>query len=417
MLLSIFLPAKAIIASAKASGCPIPDLGKKFPVLLVHGFLGRPSIWNDTLGAGTQSMLRALSVLPNQIYVPAPFDYKIFSTRWVSDPNIGLKLANTIDSLAQASLCSGGPGKVIVVAHSMGGLAVRYAVGTVKEVNGRKLSDEIGLVITIGTPNFGSLVSDALGPVADALCAVPNMFIAVNNHVLHSNQAQCTDWSAVSSMETNLASNVGNLPLLPQSIPLMGIAGDVHGEFDAFNSTVKVSDSDTLVLTNSALVGHSQTNQGAGTLVVPCNAWWLGFYPPSDGICAHGNLTKNPDVQAQVVKSIKLYLASLQPGPTSTPISSSGPCPSVDEIKQAVTAWQTDRGLPPPSTIDIKAGPACQDNKAGAIVVTDGSQSPVILDYVNGSWVSEGDGPFMSGGGCAGLPAKLTEFFHGQGYC
>lgn len=315
-LLYMLLPVKAgFAATTRVTDCdPTPGLQKnQVPIALVHGFWGGPDVWDGTLANGP-SMKTSLGYVQGA-YIVKPFDYRNFSTHWVNDPAIGPKLAHTIACLAQASLDVGGHGKVIAIAHSMGGLAIRYAA-TCGSPDCQAAAKSLGLVITIGTPNFGSLVGDAFGPVADALCAGQNVVIAINNHLLHSaNTEECREWTAVSAMETGMQSKVGRLPMLPQSIPLMGIAGDVHSMLQAFNSTISVTDSDTLVPVASALVGHPQTASGAGTKVFKCNAWWTGFFPQSDGTCAHGNLPKDPDVQQQVVKSIRLYLASLLPNP------------------------------------------------------------------------------------------------------
>ena len=59
-------------------------------------------------------------------------------------------------------------GKVILIDHSMGGLATRYAAA--QTVDGRPVWDEIGLVVTLGTPNLGSGWANAADPVVALVC-------------------------------------------------------------------------------------------------------------------------------------------------------------------------------------------------------------------------------------------------------
>jgi pimeloyl-ACP methyl ester carboxylesterase len=81
------------------------------------------------------------------------FDYQQFSARWVDDSHIGPALGAAIDCLYQAT-----GEKVIVVGHSMGGLAARYAV-THPGVGGIDRATEVSTVVTFGTPETGSLIA------------------------------------------------------------------------------------------------------------------------------------------------------------------------------------------------------------------------------------------------------------------
>ncbi len=84
----------------------------------------------------------------------------------MTDPRIGPALADSIACLARRS------GRdVIVIAHSMGGLAVRFAQG--QTVDGTRISGLLDRVVTIGTPSDGSQLLAAAGsvvaPAFDAL--------------------------------------------------------------------------------------------------------------------------------------------------------------------------------------------------------------------------------------------------------
>ncbi len=90
----------------------------------------------------TRSLIGQLQTVPG--VAPFTFDYHEHSGRWVSDPpSIGPALGDAIDCLFDRS----GSEKVIVVAHSMGGLATRYALG-----EDRDRADKVSTVVTFGTP-------------------------------------------------------------------------------------------------------------------------------------------------------------------------------------------------------------------------------------------------------------------------
>ncbi|SFR03883.1 Putative serine esterase [Lentzea waywayandensis] len=109
------------------------------PVVLVHGWAGErmtetATILQEKLGSRVSTFT---------------FDYGPWSLHWASNEHIAPCLAIYITKVAKAHKDVRGDGKVVVVAHSMGGLALRYAMswipaGTVLEV------------ITLGTPHLGS---------------------------------------------------------------------------------------------------------------------------------------------------------------------------------------------------------------------------------------------------------------------
>jgi pimeloyl-ACP methyl ester carboxylesterase len=101
------------------------------------------------------------------------FDYSRDSLDWVTSPPVGPRLAEAINCLAAAT-----GRKVVIVAHSMGGLAARAAQAQPDAVTGVPTSDHVGLVVTVGTPWLGSQVlaiadhaSDAASRIAPPLGA------------------------------------------------------------------------------------------------------------------------------------------------------------------------------------------------------------------------------------------------------
>ncbi|MEU8112774.1 hypothetical protein [Micromonospora sp. NPDC048947] len=150
-----------------------PDaIGSYSPVLLVHGFNGSPGFKHDgwpkpgafdkpiTMNAGgapiadsPRSLVGQFQAIPGAAVFE--LDYQDRNQQWVAGTdNAGTRVAKAIDCLAE-----GFGRKVVVVAHSMGGLATRWAVtaaeGAVERAN------RISTVITFGTPYTGSAIAEA----------------------------------------------------------------------------------------------------------------------------------------------------------------------------------------------------------------------------------------------------------------
>jgi pimeloyl-ACP methyl ester carboxylesterase len=128
------------------------------PILLIHGYDGTPESW-DTSGfraalieAGAEpALIRLFRAHNNQA------DIREIAARLgrheTEEPDA---LESQIARLSEASVAQGGPEKVTLVAHSMGGLVARYYLS-------RRTPDEWGTVneglvarlITIATPHQG----------------------------------------------------------------------------------------------------------------------------------------------------------------------------------------------------------------------------------------------------------------------
>ncbi|WP_416416212.1 esterase/lipase family protein [Paenarthrobacter aromaticivorans] len=161
-----------------------PDArGKYVPVVYVHGWTGasthnqaakgafsaKPDLLTSRIGtaAPTRTLIGNVQDLGGTAVFT--FDYEMYASRWVTDGNIGRRLADALNCLYDRSGEKG-----IVVAHSMGGLATRQALG----LGGRALAAKVSQVITFGTPNTGSIGAAvaALGVEAAGLTNV-TMFV------------------------------------------------------------------------------------------------------------------------------------------------------------------------------------------------------------------------------------------------
>lgn len=295
------------LAQTSVEGC-MPGIGNRAPVLFVHGLSGKAESWGRE--DRPETLLGAVAKQGRTLV--DPFSYETTSLQWVDHPNIGPRLAQRISCLAESSRNSGGPGKVIVVAHSMGGLATRFAAA--QTVNSRKVSDDIGLVITIGTPNLGSAMGNwAIEVVRDA-CAgfVPTPFIPASV-VTGELCAWAVDFlTAIGGLKID-SDKLKTLPKFPNNIAVQAIAGKVQTTLDVFGFVTGSKDATDLVVhVTSATQGAALNQKGGGSTVIDCKGF-IDLPILNEAPCEHGRLLKNVQVHARVLASIGLYVKSLEP--------------------------------------------------------------------------------------------------------
>jgi pimeloyl-ACP methyl ester carboxylesterase len=323
--------AVAATRSSQSSACQ-NDFGTKTPVLLVHGFHEGTDVWSALVQAIQQDVPGAQAV--------TPFDYP--DTQWVTDPDVAPKLADVIGCLARDSAGNGGAGKVIIVAHSMGGLAVRCAVSTTCAGPGAANPAQIGLEITLGTPNSGSLLATAGNGLSFAGQLSCETVLAMQTGLV----LPCPDllgWlfgantPAARALESGVdgtpSQDIANLPPLPSTVPLDAIAGQVTVTTSLFQlGTFQITGSqlgdlgDLVVSEASALDGAPPTTPahpgtsaphpgpGSGAPTIPCGTvsigTLLGVGPGPGGVtpsitCWHNTETTDSVWVAHVVAAIK----------------------------------------------------------------------------------------------------------------
>lgn len=306
----LFVVASSLRPPAVASAATDCDtgFGGRVPVLMVHGYASGPRMWTD----GSPSMEKVLEAIPGA-YVAQAFDYQAAHYAWVTNPAIGPKLAVTIDCLARASREGGGAGKVIVIAHSMGGLAARYAANQV--IDGRRVADELGLVVTLGTPHQGSLWGNAGTSVATSFCegTVGNLTFNPLLGILMSKD-ECLGNLAMKGLSHN-SKELQALPPFPSSVPVRAIAGDtriyVQLLFTEFAKTGTTSD--LVVGVNSATAEATNTGRGDGVFVFRCDVRRYasnGIF--QGGQCSHNEMYQTGYVQDSVRNAITDYQRSVQ---------------------------------------------------------------------------------------------------------
>jgi hypothetical protein len=154
-------------------------------------------------------------------------------------------------------------------------------------------SQSIAMVITIGTPNTGSL----LGNAHDVFCGAIGAGIELAWH------GACTQFQAASAMAV-FNPEIMTLPKLPPSVPLHAIAGDETYVFKLLGAQVAWPFfGDGVVTTGSAL--DKRPGWKDDTFDTVANPFVL-----DDTSAFHLRLTSNPNVQVLVDRYISDYLRS-----------------------------------------------------------------------------------------------------------
>ncbi len=297
-------PPRAVARSIDASiGCgsavarvgPGGTRGATTPVLLVHGFAGRPTDFRRTLN-GYPNLLDTVRALPGAAVFT--FDYSAHSLEWVTDPAIGPALARAIDCL---SIAYARP--VIVVAHSMGGLAAQYAQGQV--LGGRSVASRLAGVIAIGTPFDGAqflgvdggpsaFVFDRLRDAALGVCDDP---ISARPRRSFCDLIGATDTQAVRAMRRG-SPKLRALPDWNPRVRIVAMAGDVVFSVGAFGANQDIGIGDVAVGVDSATAGASP---GTRPFVARCRESLVDVIDVFDASpCAHANEVANRRIVEQV---------------------------------------------------------------------------------------------------------------------
>jgi len=265
------------------------NFGTEVPVIMVHGWNGDSKVWGSI--NNPSSFAGRVNNIPG---VAVAHLYNYFTYNWVDNPYSGPKLANTIDCVSQMSLHNGGKGKVIVVAYSMGGLVARDALSHRSYDNERSIADEVGQVVTIGTPHIGTVNPD--GPFATG------------------------------------SDSMNNIPHFPPQTIVHTIAGDVtHVYLDRKGNVLKRDQphDDTLVSTISANAEYTiDVSKGGGEKTINCNKQYRTYFgwlsvDSGPAQCEHTQLIQNAGnaVRGDTIDAIKKYVAWLNTPPVSNSTS------------------------------------------------------------------------------------------------
>lgn len=272
----------------KGLGVTVPrNSDTEIPVILVHGFRGSKDDW------GTRRDLDSVyGAVHNIDGVNVVHSFQYNSWQWVDASGSGPRLAKVIDCYAYTSNQRGGPGRVILIGYSMGGLVIRDAISRTSSDGLREIQSLVAQVITIGTPHEG-VVSSAgrLLPKTQAANFAPG------------------------------SQELEHLSSVPSGIPSYAIAGNVIRVYqDSRRVEVKREHpyDDTLVGVLSATAEYNDL-PGGGKKIISCEKRYREqrwgsqkFYRSTNTpSCEHGELIRNTSsgVRSEVVGAIQAYLA------------------------------------------------------------------------------------------------------------
>lgn len=221
-LLALSMPASVSSSARSGPGeCPGQSrhttvagtfVATHHPLVLVHG-------WNST----SDAMYPVEEGLDERL--PDTFDFRYFDYRahgqdWAARPSIAACLADYVREVSSNHKAAGGDGKVFLVGHSMGGLAIRYASDGATVAHPVTASELAG-VITIDTPHLGSVFGNTWQAqlVQWAKAHWPGNGLSPERT---SDAAKCL---ALHDRDTDLPSGCGSVPYLPANTRLTLIAG------------------------------------------------------------------------------------------------------------------------------------------------------------------------------------------------
>ncbi|WP_344067671.1 esterase/lipase family protein [Microbacterium sediminicola] len=337
------------------------------PVLLVHGWLStaestegaeissspfsRDVLWtsDNTDADDIRSLQERLAALPDTSVFA--FDYSSIAALWVGHTATAPALAGAIECLAELS-----GQDVDIIAHSMGGLALRFALGG---SNGG-VTEHVGQVITVATPEEGSDIANnvlTIGGAAQTAFASTSVLanvvlpavVGICNTELESDARSGCDippsvrtimaiaGDGGQALQTGSA-QLQTIPEWPSDVPVHAVAGDyrIHltvgllpapaleaaQSFAGFFGLGIAPLVDMIVEPGDGIVGVASATAGADSqFVAQCEldadwstvagteAWGAiideaGGIPPFGGPCAHDSLFVNQDVVDDIVATI-----------------------------------------------------------------------------------------------------------------
>lgn len=328
--------------------CSVSD--DKQLVLFVHGFGANEDAWD-------KNAIRD-KVNNNPRLSAKTFNYEDSNTQWVTNPNIGSKLAARINCLADSSKKSGGSGKVIVIAHSMGGLAALEA---------SKKTNKIGMLTSLSTPYLGSPITNAF-TFSKFTNFTTWMYLTVACSI--NKQAEVCKYLVQLESPAAKAMSMGsqelrNLPKLASDVPVRAIAGEVWaGDVSLLG--------DMIVPTRSALAGASSHKAG-GAFTVRCSFKSGTLQLPG---CSHSEIYKDEEVANLVISGINTYISTL---PIAQPVQ---PAPPPVVTKQDCGGLGLLPSIGYKVRVKTEGLVTCQEAIKIANLVGNGTDDPVAVEQV-----------------------------------
>lgn len=182
------------------------------PLVLVHGWTGT----SDAMGPVEAALEDRL---PNT-FAFRYFDYRNANTDWAAHNRVASCLANYLHEVSDAHKDAGGDGRVHVVAHSMGGLAVRFA--TDSDYTDRPVpASMLAGVTTIATPHLGSPWGNSIP------ASIKQWWDELNNSELMAySRSDAVHCLALHDRNRRLPSDCATPPYLPNGVRVDQVSGD-----------------------------------------------------------------------------------------------------------------------------------------------------------------------------------------------
>ncbi len=304
---------------------PARPLKGSVPVVFIHGILSTAAMWDGSSAgsiAGRAARMRGATAWT--------FNYGPQNLDWVTNPAIGPAFARAVSCLAQSS-----GHQVVIVAHSMGGLAAQFAVGQ-PDPYGGMVAGHVAELITIGTPYQGSWFLSAVQALrTGARWVYPARYLvaaeAITAACEGSRSGICgllnVPPSPVGTALELKSTAIKDLPPWPAGLRVYDVAGNIRlFQLVAGPLSGSLNIGDLAVLTDSA-TGHETTGKSFDENCGTETLWNLLHL--NGGPCYHLNLPSDPDVIQTVVTAIRARVNDVLV-PTWTPAKvASGPITSV----------------------------------------------------------------------------------------
>jgi pimeloyl-ACP methyl ester carboxylesterase len=270
--------------------------------LFVHGIDSGPGVWQS---ASATSIAGQAAALPGT--TAWTFSYASESLLWVTTRAIGPDLAEAISCLAAVS-----GHRVIVVGHSMGGLAAQFAIGMPRSPAAGHLAE----LITIGTPFEGSqILTDGERVISGGgLLAGDNLVVVAVEAILsacagvadHLDVNLCGLASVLRSpvgtaLEAHSAA-IADLPAWPAGLPVFDTAGNISMSVQVGRIYSRGFDIGDGAVTLSSAIAHNT----AGTPDIQhCATSLSRILNLAANPCFHTSLPGNPAIVAAVLDAIR----------------------------------------------------------------------------------------------------------------
>ncbi|MFD0070926.1 LppP/LprE family lipoprotein [Streptomyces sp. NPDC127166] len=343
---------------------PRGQVANSTPVLFVHGIAAGADTWNgpeagytadkaQKAGEAGKPKQQAKGYFPVRVAKLArvtawTYDYSAAQPEWVTDNRIGPALADAINCLARTT-----GHKVVVVGHSMGGLATKYAASRSDGRSHGKTWQNIAEVITIATPTLGSKSIMLLQALPDFIgrinkptgLAFEAVYSFCAGYGLTHDDNICSVLSALKAPQGRAlryrSHEISKLPPWPRELPVRAIAGDIRyvlpkEPFDV-GPPPEADLGDIAVTLDSATAYANKTGKPH---VLTCRSTGLGVL---QGGCNHVNIKTHPVVMATVIRQIERIRGTRPVKPVDE-----NPCPTRAELKTAIT-----RTLQAPSEVHL----------------------------------------------------------------